>query len=144
MEEKQHFKKRKEDGITMAKAIITAIGRRKLCKSHAGDVTLPAITQMAWGDGGVNEDGTVKETTGNEIGLYNELLKKNISGHTYVNDEETTCRYTSTLEKDELVGKELSEMGLYDTDGDLIAYKTFMKKGKDEDVPLIFDMDEIF
>lgn len=128
----------------MAKAVITAIGRKKLCKAHAGDMTLPAIAQIAWGDGGVDENGTVKETTGNEVGLYNELLKKNIADHKYVNDEETTCRYTGSVEKEELVGKELSEMGLYDSDGDLIAYKTFMKKGKDEDVPIIFDMDEIF
>lgn len=35
-------------------------------------------------------------------------------------------------------------MGLYDSDGDLIAYRTFLRKGKDEDIPLIFDMDEVF
>ena len=35
-------------------------------------------------------------------------------------------------------------MGLFDEAGDLIAYKTFMKKGKDEDIPMVFDMDEIF
>ena len=128
----------------MAQAVITVAGRKKLCKSHAGDITLPAITKMAWGDGGVGEDGTVKETTGNETALYSELLRKDIESHVYVNDEETTCRYTSTIEKSELTGKEISEMGLYDAEGDLVAYKTFMKKGKDEDIPLIFDMDEIF
>ena len=98
-----------------SKGIITVIGRKKLCKAHAGDITLPPITQIAWGDGGVTEDGVPKATTGNEISLYNELLKKNIS-----------------------------EMGLYDSDGDLIAYRTFLRKGKDEDIPLIFDMDEVF
>lgn len=128
----------------MAKAVITAIGRKKLCKAHAGDVALPAITQMAWGDGGIEADGTVKETTGNEIALYAELLKKDIEAHIYVEEGETTCRYTATLEKGELTGKEISELGLYDSEGDLVAYKTFMKKGKDEDIPMIFDMDEIF
>lgn len=48
------------------------------------------------------------------------------------------------LDKGELTGKEISEMGLYDSDGDLIAYRTFLRKGKDEDIPLIFDMDEVF
>lgn len=128
----------------MAKAVITAIGRKKLCKAHAGDIALPAITQMAWGDGGIEADGTVKETTGNEIALYAELLKKDIEAHIYVEEGETTCRYTATLEKGELTGKEISELGLYDSEGDLVAYKTFMKKGKDEDIPMIFDMDEIF
>lgn len=128
----------------MAKAVITAIGRKKLCKAHAGDIALPAITQMAWGDGGIEADGAVKETTGNEIALYAELLKKDIEAHIYVEEGETTCRYTATLEKGELTGKEISELGLYDSEGDLVAYKTFMKKGKDEDIPMIFDMDEIF
>ena len=58
-----------------SKGIITVIGRKKLCKAHAGDITLPPITQIAWGDGGVTEDGVPKATTGNEISLYNELLK---------------------------------------------------------------------
>ena len=127
-----------------SKGIITVIGRKKLCKAHAGDITLPPITQIAWGDGGVTEDGVPKATTGNEISLYNELLKKNISGHMYPVEDETTCRYSGILDKGELTGKEISEMGLYDSDGDLIAYRTFLRKGKDEDIPLIFDMDEVF
>ena len=128
----------------MAQAVITAVGRKKLCKAHAGDITLPKITKMAWGDGGGNENGAAKETTGNEIALYSELLQKDIESHSYANEGETTCRYTSTIAKGELTGKEISEMGLYDAEGDLVAYKTFLKKGKDEDIPLIFDMDEIF
>ena len=62
----------------------------------------------------------------------------------YPVEDETTCRYSGTLDKGELTGKEISEMGLYDSDGDLIAYRTFLRKGKDEDIPLIFDMDEVF
>lgn len=127
-----------------AKGIITIIGRRKLCKAHAGDIQLPAIVKIAWGDGGVTEDGMPKETSGNEIGLYNELLKKDITGHSYPVEDETTCRYSGYLDKGELTGKDISEMGLYDADGDLIAYRTFRRKGKDEDIPMSFDMDEIF
>lgn len=124
--------------------VITTTGRRKFCKAHAGDRELPVITHMAWGDGGVDESGQPKEATGNEISLYNQLLKKEIQYHVYVNVEETTCRYTATLDKGELTGKEISEMGLYDSEGDLIAYRTFMRKGKDADIPQIYDMDEIF
>ena len=126
------------------KGVITATGRKKLCRAHAGDGTLPAITKMAWGNGGVDETGQPISTTGNEIGLYNELLVKDIESHAYVNEEETTCRYTATLEAGELSGEEISEMGLYDADGDLVAYRTFMRKGKDADIPQIYDMDEIF
>ena len=60
---------------------------------------------------------------------YNELLKKEITGHVY--PEETTCRYTGYLDKGELTEKEISEMGLYDAEGDMIAYRTFRRKGKE-------------
>ena len=48
------------------------------------------------------------------------------------------------LEAGELDGEEISEMGLYDAEGDLVAYRTFLRKGKDADIPQIYDMDEIF
>lgn len=124
--------------------VITVTGRKKFCKAHAGDMALPIITHMAWGDGGVNDEGKPKAASGGEVALYHELLKKKVEAHTYVNNEETACRYTATLEKGELTGSEISEMGLFDAEGDLIAYRTFMRKGKDADIPQIYDMDEIF
>ncbi len=126
------------------KGVITAVGRKKLCMAHAGDIALPVITQMAWGSGGADETGQPLDTTGNEIGLYQELLRKDIESHVYVNEGQTTCRYTATLEAGELDNSYISEMGLYDEDGDLIAYRTFMRKGKDAYIPQIYDMDEIF
>ena len=122
------------------KGVITAVGRKKLCMAHAGDIALPVITQMAWGSGGADETGQPLDTTGNEIGLYQELLRKDIESHVYVNEGQTTA----TLEAGELDNSYISEMGLYDEDGDLIAYRTFMRKGKDADIPQIYDMDEIF
>ena len=82
--------------------------------------------------------------TGNEVGLYNELLVKDVESHEYINDGQTTCRYSGTLEAGELSGKQISEMGLYDVDGDLIAYRNFLPKGKDADIPQIYKMDTIF
>lgn len=128
----------------MAQAVITETGRKKLCKAHAGDVDLPEIVQMALGDGGLEANGQPKATTGNEIALYAQLLKRAVDGHSFVNASETTCRYTMRLEKAELAGKVISEMGLFDAEGDLVAYKTFLGKGKDNDMEFVFDMDEIF
>lgn len=127
-----------------SKGVITVTGRKKLCKAHAGNITLDRIDHIQWGDGGVDESGIPKETTGNEIGLYNKLLEKPIESRTFIGSDETTCRYTATLEKGELGGKYISEMGLFDKAGDMIAYRTFMRKGKDEAIPQIYDMDEIF
>ena len=60
----------------MAQGVITEIGRKKLCMAHSGDATLPAITHMAFGSGGIDSKGNVIETTGTETGLKTELLKK--------------------------------------------------------------------
>lgn len=127
----------------MAQAVITKKGREKLCKAHAGDISLPAITYMVLGSGGVQEDGqTVIPPTGEETELKNQLIKKELTGHSYPQD--TTCRYSMRLTKEELANVYISEQGLVDTEGDLVAYKTFLPKGKDEDMEFVFDMDEIF
>ena len=110
----------------MAQGVITEIGRKKLCMAHSGDATLPAITHMAFGSGGIDSKGNVIETTGTETGLKTELLKKEIDSHAYTDEKSTTCRYTVKLEKAELANQNISEQGLYDADGDLIAYKTFL------------------
>ena len=128
----------------MAQGVITEIGRKKLCRAHAGDGTLPVITQMAFGSSGVDASGEVIETTGTETALKAQLLKKNMDSHSYTDEKQTTCRYTVKLGKAELANKIISEQGLFDADGDMIAYKTFLPKGKDDDMEFIFDMDEIF
>lgn len=128
----------------MAQGVITETGRKKLCKAHAGDAALPKIAKMGFGSGGVDEMGDVIEPTGRETGLRTELLQKEIESHRYTDEKETTCRYRTRLEKGELANQKISEQGLFDEDGDLIAYKTFLPKGKDEDMEFIFDMDEIF
>ncbi len=124
--------------------VITVTGRKKLCRAHAGDATLSPITKMAWGDGGIDENGEPIETTGNEIGFYHELLSKDIESHNYVDEEQTICRYTAVLEEAELGGKMISEIGLYDADGDLVLYRTFLPKGKDGNVAQAYHMEEIF
>lgn len=128
----------------MAQGVITGTGRKKLCRAHSGDQALPAIAQMAFGSGGVDTDGNVVETTGAETALRTELLKKDVDSHSYTNEGQTTCRYTVRLSKPELANQNISEQGLFDAEGDLIAYKTFLPKGKDDDMEFIFDMDEVF
>lgn len=126
----------------MAQGVITAAGRKKLCQAHAGDAVLPAIAQMAFGAGGADSSGEVIAATGEEVSLRDELLRKDVDAHTY--PEETTARYSTRLGKAELANQSISEMGLFDAEGDLVAYKTFLPKGKDADMEFVFDMDEIF
>jgi len=126
----------------MAQGIITIKGREKLCKAHAGDIKLPKITHMVFGSGGIDNEGNVKVLTGNETTLTNKLITKPINEHEY--PVPTTCRYKAILGLNDLAGEQISEIGLIDEDGDLVAYKTFGSKFKDVDMEFIFDMEEIF
>lgn len=129
----------------MEKAVITKIGRKKICMAHAGDITLPKIVKMAFGDGGVDAQGIEKKPTGNETGLFNELLQKEIKKRVYKEGtDKTTCQYYAELEVGECTGAYISEIGLIDEEGDLIAIRTLLKMGKTEDIPLEFNMDEVF
>ena len=130
--------------MAAVKGVITVMGRKKLCEAHAGSRQLPRIAKMAWGDGGVEQDGTPKTVTGEETSLYNELLKKEVGEPVFVNEEHTACRYAAVLEANDLVGKEISELALYDEEDDMIAYQTFLRKGKDEGIPQKYEIDEIF
>lgn len=122
--------------------IITKVAREKLVKARAGAIQLPKIVGMAFGNGGVETDGTVKTPTETQSGLTNELFRKVIDGYSFPAD--TTCRYECTLAEDELAGEEISEIGLYDEEGDIVCIKTFMRKGKDDDVEQTYTLDDIF
>lgn len=58
--------------------------------------------------------------------------------------DETTARYTVTIPKDSLVGKEINEAALVDSDGDLVAIKNMYSKKKDEGVSFTFEFDDEF
>ena len=53
-------------------------------------------------------------------------------------------QYESGLSKTDLANTYLSELGVFDEEGDLIIYKTFLPKGKDDDMRFQFSLQEIF
>jgi len=122
--------------------VITKKAREKLVKARAGAIVLPKITGMAFGNGGVDAEGNVIAPAEDQAALVNELYRKEINGYEFIPD--TTCRYECTLTEPELAGEEISEAGLYDEDGDIVCIKTFMRKGKDDDVEQTYTLDDIF
>ena len=48
------------------------------------------------------------------------------------------------LGKEDLANTYISELGIFDEENDLIVYKTFLKKGKDDDMLFDFSLQEIF
>lgn len=127
----------------MADAVVTIIGRQKMAKARVGEATLPTIVGVAFGTGGVAEDGTVLAPSTDQTKLNKEVLRKVYDSYQFM-DNGTTVRYTCRLLSDECAGESLSEVALYDTDGDLIGIKNFLPKGKDEDIEMTFDIDDKF
>ncbi len=122
--------------------IITKKARENMVKARAGALDLPKIAGMAFGNGGVDADGSVITPQGDQAELVNELYRKEINGFEFV--EDTTCRYTCTLTEPELAGEDISEVGLYDENGDIACIKNFKAKGKDGDMEMTFTLDDVF
>lgn len=120
-------------------AVVTIKAREKMLKARAGEMALPKVVGFVFGDGGTS-NGNVVPPTEDQNSLTNELLRKEIDGYEFTSN--LVCRYSCTLEKTELVGKEISEIALYDEDGDLVAIKTCMPKGKDDDLEMVFQIDD--
>lgn len=122
--------------------IITISGRKKLALARAGEIILPKVEGMVFGDGGIDADGNVLTLTEKQSELRHELYRKVIDGYSFPSD--TTCRYECTLTESELPGADISEVGLYDEEGDIICIKSFAAKGKDDDLEMTFRIDDMF
>ena len=126
----------------MADAVVTLLAKTKMLKARAGEIALPKIVGMAFGEGGVDGSGAVITPSESQTALNSQLLRKAVSGYSFLSG--TKCRYTCTLANNELVGKFISEIALYDSDGDLVAIKNFLPKGKDGDLEITFQVDDEF
>ena len=126
----------------MADAVVTLKARKKMVQARAGVITLPPIVGMVFGTGGVDASGVPVVPSGNDESLKQEIFRKEVDSYTFTDD--TTCRYLCTLAVNECANEDISEIGLYDSDGDLIAVKTFKAKGKDADLEMTFQINDIF
>lgn len=123
--------------------ITTKYRRENLCKITSGAIAaMPAITHIAFGDGGVDGSGTPLEPTDTQTALKHEIARYPIEKKEY--PVSTTARYTVTIGKDELVGGKISEAALIDADGKLCAIKNMFVKQKDADVSFTFAFDDEF
>lgn len=123
-------------------AIVTLKARNKMLLARAGEIPLPKIVGFAFGDGGVDASGNVITPSEDQEALNSELLRKEIDSYTMIS--ETKCKYECKLENEELAGESISEMALYDADGDLVAIKNCMAKGKDGDFEMNFEIVDCF
>lgn len=125
-----------------ANAIITVTARQEMARARAGLGSLPTIVGMAFGDGGVDGQGDPIAPAANATALNNELLRKPLTAVTPLSA--TTIQYACRLGTSELAGTDISEIALYDSNGDLACIKTFPVKRKDSTEALTFTIDDIF
>ncbi|MCM1220437.1 MAG: phage tail protein [Lachnospiraceae bacterium] len=118
---------------------ITLKGRSKMAKARAGVAQLPPIVGIAVGDGGTDSEGNVMTPTDE---LRHELLRRNVDSIEKIT--ETSYRFSLSLSRDELSDKAISEMALYDSEGDIVAIKNFKRKYKDPDMEMVFEFDDTF
>ena len=128
-----------EDGMA---STITNKRMELLAAASRGESTLAAITHIAFGDGGADSSGRpltpdpAQEQLNNELGRY------------AIDEAESpvfnVSRFTATIPVGELAGAEISEAGLYDADGNLVAVKNMAPRTKDGDLQLVYSFDDEF
>ena len=106
------------------------------------NVLVPVTSMQALSNGGCDADGSVIAPEEDQSELRHELYRKEIDGYTFI--EDTVCRYECTLTESELANEYISEIGLYDEDGDLVCVKYFKRKGKDDDLQMTYILDDVF
>lgn len=126
----------------MSESIVTDIAREKMLKARAGIAPLPRIVGMVFGDGAKNAEDGVIAPAAEQNELRHELMRKEIDRFEVA--ERFIYRYFCTLTEGELANKYINEVALYDEDGDLIAIKSFLDKGKDDDQEMGFTIDDTF
>lgn len=120
----------------MAKALITHIAKKKMTQARNGEITLPAVAGIALGDGA---DVEPEET---DDQLKNELIRREYSECKKKTD--TCYTYRIELGENELAGKTINEVALYDTEGDILAIRVFKGLPKEESMAMAFEFDDKF
>ncbi|MCM1258412.1 MAG: hypothetical protein NC307_11240 [Roseburia sp.] len=123
-------------------SIITKIARKKMAEARNGSIQLPPIQSIALGDGGLDGDGNPIVPLEQDIRLNNELLRRDYDSVVRLSD--TSFRYRIDLRPGELLGKEISEIALFDSEGDMLSIKTFLPKVVEADMEISFEIDDKF
>ncbi|MBO5093924.1 MAG: phage tail protein [Lachnospiraceae bacterium] len=120
--------------------ITTIAAKKKILLARAGMGQVQQIVEMAFGSGGVDEDGNVITPAEEQMNLNNEIYRKEITDIEVVSD--TKIKYCCELSEDELAGSRISELALVDAEGDIVTIKNFAPKEKDNDFTFTFKVND--
>ena len=115
----------------MAKVTVPNVSRAKMAAARSGERTLPPIKMIAFGDGGVDENGAVQTPSPTMTKLNHELLRKPVES--VEKGGQLGYKYGYTIPEGGLEGKSVSEVALIDEEGDLASIEMFKPKADDLD-----------
>ncbi len=104
--------------------------RAKMAQAVAGTGTLPPITTIVVGTGGLDANGNPIVPPGTEAGLYHQVLSKAAPAPTF--PTLTTAQFTLTINPADLpANTQINEAGLIASDGTFAEHSTFYSKATD-------------
>lgn len=110
----------------MSLVIKTDAGRIKRLQRYKNLIAnLPYIAQIAVGDGGREVDETLKTPTSNRKTLYNEILRKDVTFEDVDDYSTKVLVFLDSAIDTILVGKDINEMAIIDSEGTFITLETF-------------------
>lgn len=114
----------------MAEATTTEDYRKRLAKHMFDGAALPQATQIAFGDGG-HTGAAPKPADATRTQLYHELLRKPLA--TIIQEDLFSLTGKGIIEKTDLVGISISEAALLDSSGNMLGFRNFAPKVKEND-----------
>lgn len=119
--------------------VTTNAYRAKLAQAVAGTATLPKIATVVAGIGGLDVNGAPIVPSGNEGGLYHQVLSKAAPTPTFPTS--TTAQFVIMINPGDLpAATPISEVGLFDSSGDFAAISTFYDKKTDGTTTMTFQI----
>lgn len=114
-----------------AEAVLLKSFRERIAAHMAGNGALYPIKYIAYGDGGHNSNLQPISPSEDATALQHEVLRKEVAA--VRQDDSLSVTGKGTIENNELIGTQLSEAALVDSQGNLIGIKTFAPKVKEAD-----------
>ena len=121
-------------------AVLLNQAKLKMLKMRAIGSDGWQIKYFAYGTG-LGDDGKKYTPTGKELALKNEVARVEIISATQLDDR--SYQYLGEIPEDTANGEYITELGLVDSDGDLVCIKTFDKKLKKNGTAMVFKIDDI-
>lgn len=129
-----------EEAVDDMDAVLLNQAKKKMLKFRAEGSDGWKITHFAFGTG-LSANGSRYIPKGDQTALVNEVARTEVVERTKIDD--STYQYMGYIPENKANGKYITEVGLVDSDGDLVCIKTFDKKLKQTGTQMVFKIDDV-